>query len=64
MHRRIGLSAGIVRISWMPGRIVEKIEVRFKEINYEAVEMSSINMRSVKNVRCDRRLTVDVSLSK
>jgi len=27
MHRRIGVSAGIVSIGRMPGRVVEKFEV-------------------------------------
>jgi len=44
----------------MPGRVVEEFEVGLK-INYDAVETSSINIKSVENERCDRLPTVLVS---
>jgi len=53
MHQRIGLSAGIVSISRMPGHIVEKIEVGLQKLNYDAVETLSINIKSVENVQRD-----------
>jgi len=60
MHQRIGLSAGIVSISRMPGHIVEKIEVGLQKLNYDAVETLSINIKSVENVQRDWRPTVVV----
>ena len=57
MHWRIGLSAGIVSIGRMPGCVVEKFEVGLYKINYEAVERSSINIKSVKKYD-----TIDVRL--
>jgi len=57
MHWRIGLSAGIVSIGRMPGRVVDKFEVGLYKINYEAVERSSINIKSVKKYD-----TIDVRL--
>jgi len=61
MHRRIGLSASIVSIGRTLGRVVEKFEVGLLKINYDAVETSSINIKSVENERRDRRSTVLVS---
>jgi len=54
MHRRIGISAGIVSIGRMPGRVVEKFEVGLSKINCDAVETLSINIKSVENARRDR----------
>ena len=64
MRQRIGISAGIVSIGRMPGRVVKKFEVGLYKINYDAIETSSINIKSVENVRRDRRPTVLVSSSK
>ena len=58
MHQHIGLSAGTARIGRMPGCVVEKFEVGLLKINCDAVETTSINIKSVENVRRDRRQTV------
>jgi len=48
------VSAGIVSIGWMPGRVVKKFEVGLLKINYDAVETSLIkssqSIKSVENV--------------